>query len=189
MLAPGVLSGGVADGRGQEFEVPVVQAGDGVTQRDGKVFGDTGGELEDALFPAAEGDLPVMEGAERGVPVIEDAKQIFGAGQARNRVAGAVRRTLPFTLICQTLAAIWYTTAGRHPDDLTARRRSAPWYTTKTEPSTADMIAKLRRVLIAARFQQPRPDQPTPAEIHVMRLACLGDQRGVITKVECQLGH
>jgi len=33
------------------------------------------------------------------------------------------------------------------------------------------MIAKLRRVLITARFQQPRPDQPTPAEIHVMRLA------------------
>ena len=64
-----MLSGGVADGCGQEFEVPVVQAGDGVTQRDGKAFGDAGGELEDALFPAAEGDLPVMEGAERGVPV------------------------------------------------------------------------------------------------------------------------
>ena len=40
-----------------------------LTQRDGKAFGDAGGELEDALFPAAEGDLPVMEGAERGVPV------------------------------------------------------------------------------------------------------------------------
>ena len=43
----------MADGRGQELEVPVVQAGDGVTQRDGKAFGDAGGELEDALFPAA----------------------------------------------------------------------------------------------------------------------------------------
>jgi hypothetical protein len=102
---------------------------------------------------------------------IEDAKQIFGAGQARNRVAGAVRRTLPFTLICQTLAIIWYATAGHHPDDVTARRLDAPWYRTKTEPSTADMIAKLRRVLIAARFQQPRPDQPTPEEIHAVRLA------------------
>jgi hypothetical protein len=37
---------------------------------------------------------------------IEDAKQIFGAGEARNRVACAIRRTLPFTLICQTLAVI-----------------------------------------------------------------------------------
>ena len=102
---------------------------------------------------------------------IEDAKQILGAGQARNRVAGAVRRTLPFTLICQTLAIIWYATAGYHPGDVTARRLDAPWYRTKTEPSTADMTAKLRRVLIAARFQQPRPDQPTLSEIHAMRLA------------------
>lgn len=102
---------------------------------------------------------------------IEDAKQILGAGQARNRAAAAVRRTLPFTLICQTLAIIWCATAGHHPHDVTARRLDAPWYTTKTEPSTTDMIAKFRRVLITARFHQPRPDQPTPAEIHVIRLA------------------
>jgi hypothetical protein len=102
---------------------------------------------------------------------IEDAKQIPGAGQARNRVAGAVRRTLLFTLTCQTLVIIWYATAGYHPDDVTVRRLDAPWYRTKTEPSTADMTAKLRRVLIAARFQRPRPDQPTPAEIHAIRLA------------------
>lgn len=102
---------------------------------------------------------------------IEDAKQVFGAGQARNRVASAVRRTLPFTLTCQTLAIIWYATARYHPADVAARRLDAPRYRTKSEPSTADMIAKLRRVLIAARFQEPRPDQPTPAEIHAMRLA------------------
>jgi hypothetical protein len=102
---------------------------------------------------------------------IEDAKQIFGAGQARNRVPGAVRRTLPFTLTCQTLAIIWYATAGYHPGDVTARRLDAPWYRTKAQPSTADMIAKLRRVLITAKFQAPRPDQPAPAEIHAMRLA------------------
>jgi len=33
------------------------------------------------------------------------------------------------------------------------------------------MAAKLRRVLIAARFQAFRPDQPTPEEINVIRLA------------------
>jgi hypothetical protein len=33
------------------------------------------------------------------------------------------------------------------------------------------MAAKLRRVLIAARFQASRPDQPTPEEINVIRLA------------------
>jgi hypothetical protein len=101
----------------------------------------------------------------------EDARQIFGAGQARNRVAGAVRRTLPFTLTCQTLATIWYATSGYHPDDVTARRLDAPWYRTRTGPSTAGMIAKLRRVLSAARFQPPRPDQATPEEIHAIHLA------------------
>jgi hypothetical protein len=80
---------------------------------------------------------------------IEDAEQVFGAGQARNRTANAVRRTIPFQLACQTLTAIWYATAGHDPADIDRRVR-APWYTAKTEPSTADMAAKLRRVIIAA---------------------------------------
>ena len=35
----------------------------------------------------------------------------------------------------------------------------------------ADMTAKLRRVIIAARFKRLRADQPQPAEIHAIRLA------------------
>ena len=102
---------------------------------------------------------------------IEDAKQEFGTGQARNRTANAVRRTIPFQLACQALAVLWYATAGHDPADIEERRSRAPWYTTKTAPSTSDMTAKLRRVLIAARFKSSRPDQPTPEEIHAIRLA------------------
>jgi hypothetical protein len=102
---------------------------------------------------------------------IEDAKQIFGTGQARNRTARAVERTVPFMLACQALAVCWYATAGHHPADAGARRLEAPWYTSKAEPSTADMAAKLRRVIIAAKFKRPCPDQPEPAEIHAIRLA------------------
>ena len=102
---------------------------------------------------------------------IEDAKQLFGTGQARNRTAAAVERTIPFMLACQALAVCWYATAGHHPADAEARRLDAPWYTSKTEPSTADMTAKLRRVIIAAKFKRLRPDQPEPAEIHAIRLA------------------
>jgi len=102
---------------------------------------------------------------------IEDAKQLFGTGQARNRTARAVERTVPFMLACQALAVCWYATAGHHPADATARRLHAPWYTSKTEPSTADMTAKLRRVIIAAKFKASRPDQPQPEEIHAIRLA------------------
>ncbi len=102
---------------------------------------------------------------------IEDAKQLFGTGQARNRAARAVERTIPFMLACQAIAVCWYATAGHHPADAEARRLNAPWYTSKTEPSTADMTAKLRRVIIAARFKRVYADQPEPEEIHAIRLA------------------
>ena len=102
---------------------------------------------------------------------IEDAKQVFGAGQARNRTGNAVRRTIPFQLACQTLATIWYAVAGHDPADIEDRRARAPWYRTKNQPSTADMAAKLRRVIIAARFKPSHPDQPTPEEINIIRLA------------------
>jgi hypothetical protein len=102
---------------------------------------------------------------------IEDAKQIFGTGQARNRTARAVERTVPFQIDCHAAAVTWYATAGHDPADLHERRALAPWYASKAEPATADMAAKLRRVIIAARFRATRPDQPTPQEIAVIRLA------------------
>lgn len=105
---------------------------------------------------------------------VEDAKQIFGAGQARNRLATAVHRTIPFTLACQSITVLWYATAGHHPADVAAHRARAPWYKTKAEPSTADMIAKLRRVLIAAKYRPVHPGEPTPDEIHAVRLAWEG---------------
>jgi hypothetical protein len=102
---------------------------------------------------------------------IEDAKQIFGTGQARNRTARAVERTVPFQIAIQAVAVTWYATAGHDPADAADRRIHAPWYASKTEPSTADMTAKLRRVIIAARFKPSHLVTPTPAEIHALRLA------------------
>ena len=95
---------------------------------------------------------------------IEDAKQLFGTGQARNCTAAAVERTIPFMLAYQAIAVCWYATAGHHPADTVARRLDAPWYTPKAEPSTADMTAKFRRVIVAARFKRVCADQPEPAE-------------------------
>ena len=43
---------------------------------------------------------------------IEDAKQLGGVGQARNRLERAVERTVPFGLVVNTLAICWYATAG-----------------------------------------------------------------------------
>lgn len=88
-----------------------------------------------------------------------------------DRAARAVERTIPFQLVCQALATTWYATSGHHPADIEDHRARAPWYTTKSQPSTADMTALLRRVVIAARFRASHPDQPTPEEIHAIRLA------------------
>jgi hypothetical protein len=45
------------------------------------------------------------------------------------------------------------------------------WYTTKTEPSYDDMAVKLRRVIIAARFRSPCPEQATPQEARAVLAA------------------
>jgi hypothetical protein len=94
-----------------------------------------------------------------------DARQDAGVGQARNRTRLAVERTVPFGLVCFSLAVVWYATCGRHPADLAARRTLAPWYQTKIAPSAQDMLVKLRRVLIAAQYRPGQPSTPTMAEI------------------------
>jgi DDE superfamily endonuclease len=102
---------------------------------------------------------------------IEDAKQTFGVGQARNRVKAAVERTTPFALIISSLAVCWYATAGHHPTDVDAARELAPWYRSKTQPSVLDMLAKLRRVIITAQYRHADPQPATPQEINILRLA------------------
>jgi len=102
---------------------------------------------------------------------IEDAKQTTGVGQARNRLATAVERTVPFELVITSLAICWYATTGYQPGDVTAARDLAPWYRDKTQPSVADMLAKLRRVIIAAQFRQADPQRATPNEISILRMA------------------
>jgi SRSO17 transposase len=95
---------------------------------------------------------------------IEDAKQITGVGQARNRTPTAVARTVPFALTVQSLVVLWYAQHGHQPDLAAERQAAAPWYRTKTHPAYLDMIIKLRRVLIAARFRAGTARQPTPEE-------------------------
>ncbi len=102
---------------------------------------------------------------------IEDAKQLGGVGQARNRVEQAVKRTVPFGLTVNTLAILWYATAGHHPGDVDAARALAPWYRQKARPSVLDMFAKVRRVIIAAQFRRVDSGPVTPQEISVIRLA------------------
>ena len=94
-----------------------------------------------------------------------DVKNILGVGQARNRTKKAVERTVPFGLFSHTLLILWYTLHGHPATDTAHRRAAAPWYRTKTEPSTLDMLTTLRRRLITARFLPEAPRPATTQEI------------------------
>ncbi len=101
----------------------------------------------------------------------EEGKELFGVGHARNRARQAVERTVPFQFLTMTITILWYAASGHHPDVVTEHRQRAPWYLTKTTPSFADMLAKLRRVIIAAQFQPEQARTPTPAEIQQVQHA------------------
>jgi DDE superfamily endonuclease len=94
-----------------------------------------------------------------------DARNILGAGEARNRVRRAVGRTVPFALLVHTLVIIWYARHGYDPADIDGRRQAEPWYPAKTGPAFEDMLTKLRRTLIAARISGGSPAHPEPEQI------------------------
>ena len=102
---------------------------------------------------------------------IEDAKQTTGVGHTHTRTAAAVQRAVPFGLTVQSLVIIWYAGHGHSPDIAADRQATAPWYRTKTRPAYRDMITKLRRVLIAAKFRAGQTRNPTPHEIRDIHLA------------------
>lgn len=95
----------------------------------------------------------------------EEGKELFGVGDARNRTQQAVERTVPFQFLTMTLTILWYHDHGHHPDVVAEHRARAPWYLTKTSPSFADMLAKLRRVIIAAQYHPGTGQTPTTAQI------------------------
>jgi len=103
--------------------------------------------------------------------VFFDAKHVFGVGHARNRVELAVARTVPFGFVAQALVVIWYAQTAHTHDVVSQRRQHAPWYDTKTEASTADMLTWCRRVIIAEKYRPQHPNQPTPDEIAAVQHA------------------
>lgn len=94
-----------------------------------------------------------------------DARNILGAGEARNRVRRAVQRTVPFALLVHTLVIIWYARHGHDPADIENRRQAEPWYPAKAGPAFEDMLTKLRRTLICARISGGSPAHPEPEQI------------------------
>jgi hypothetical protein len=93
-----------------------------------------------------------------------DARNVPGAGEARNRTRRAVERTVPFALLTCTLIITCYARHGHHRAGITARRHAQPWYHAKTEPAFKDMLTQLGRVLITARIAKGSSTHPTPEQ-------------------------
>jgi DDE superfamily endonuclease len=100
-----------------------------------------------------------------------DARNVLGAGEARNRTRRAVERTVPFALLIHTLVVTWYARHGHDRADIDDRRHTQPWYRSKTEPAFEDMLAKLRRTLITARISGSSAASPDPAQTRAILAA------------------
>jgi hypothetical protein len=53
-----------------------------------------------------------------------EARQDAGVGQARIRVRLAVERTVPFGLVCHSLAIVWYAQHGHRPAEVATHPRA-----------------------------------------------------------------
>ncbi|MGH2843636.1 MAG: IS701 family transposase [Solirubrobacteraceae bacterium] len=95
----------------------------------------------------------------------EDARQITGIGEARNRVKLAVQRTVPLGLLCQSLVICWYALYGNADQDVRRHRHRSPWYRHKHNPSYQDMLSSMRRALIAAQYSPATGRAPTQRQI------------------------
>ena len=107
-------------------------------------------------------------------PIKADAtgKQILGVGDACNRVQQAVERTVPFGFLIQSLLICWYAAFAYDPADIDLRRQLCPWYRTKTAPSAADMLARLRREFLQAQISAIGPGQDRLDQIDLDAWTC-----------------
>jgi hypothetical protein len=70
-----------------------------------------------------------------------DSKQSLGFEEPQGWTRRAVERTAPMAMLLYSLIVLWFVREGhRH-----YRSLNRPWYTTKSQPSFADMLATLRR--------------------------------------------
>ena len=70
-----------------------------------------------------------------------DSKQHLGFEEPQGWTKRAVQRTAPWAMLLYSLIVLWFAQEGhRHQ-----RKLHSPWYTSKTAPSFADMLATLRQ--------------------------------------------
>jgi hypothetical protein len=113
----------------------------------------------DAEVPAAE--LIARYDGRWTIETCHQEAKAHGVGEARNRVQKAVKRTVPFGFLAQTITIAWYALHGDPEADLKQRLLHSPWYRQKATVSYADMQAALRRELIRHEFWAQAPAMTT----------------------------
>jgi hypothetical protein len=66
----------------------------------------------------------------------------------------------------------WYAISAYSTADVGRRRRLCPRYRTKTEPSPTDLLARLRREFLKARFSAIRPGRDANDQIDLEGWTC-----------------
>ena len=114
-----------------------------------------GQEDEEFLF-CTDAAVPAAEIVQRYLDrwaveqAIQESKQHLGFETTQGWCSRTVNRQAPLAMVLVTLVKAWYARcAVKEPSLLPA---PLPWYTRKTQPSLADMLAALRKVLWVHRI-------------------------------------
>ena len=114
---------------------------------------------------------------------IAAGKQLLGIGQARNRLQRAVERTVPLASASTASSSSGTRCTATTPTTSPHAAPIQPWYSHKDELAFEDMLAKLRRTLVAARITGVAAAQPDPRQIPRLRTG-LRRSRRVTAKVK-----
>ena len=71
-----------------------------------------------------------------------DSKQHLGFGEPQGWSRKAAERTAPMAMLLYSLVVLWFAHEGHRG----YQPLHCPWYTSKTEPSFADMLITLKRL-------------------------------------------
>ena len=90
-----------------------------------------------------------------------DSKQSLGFEEPQGWSRGAVQRTAPTAMLLYSLIVLWFAREGRRR----YQPLNSPWYTSKTDPSFADMLATLKRESVSQRILSLRLTGPGSRKI------------------------
>ncbi len=93
-----------------------------------------------------------------------DSKQHLGFEQPQGWTRRAVERTAPMAMVLYSLIVLWFASEGHRY----YRARPCPWYTSKTDPSFADMHVALRRESVRQRILSLRLSGPGSRKIKLL---------------------